>query len=77
VTGLSHALNKFGAAIVCIHSANLRPVKWAWLAQAGIALVPLAIAPLNPRIIATALLLLLLFLCFIAQTAVLVTNCRL
>jgi hypothetical protein len=36
----------------------------------------LVLAPFSPQIIATALLL-LLFLCFIAQTAVLVANRRL
>jgi hypothetical protein len=41
-----------------------------------IALVALGLAPLSSQIIATAILL-LLFLCFIAQTAVLVTNRRL
>jgi low temperature requirement protein LtrA len=50
--------------------------QWVWLAQAGIALVALAHSPLSSQIIATALLL-LLFLCFIAQTAVLVANRRL
>jgi low temperature requirement protein LtrA len=50
--------------------------EWVWLGQAGIALVALALAPLSSQIIATALLLLLL-LCFIAQTAVLVANRRL
>jgi low temperature requirement protein LtrA len=47
-----------------------------WLTQLGIALAALALAPLNSQIIATALLL-LLFLCFIAQTAALVANRRL
>ena len=44
-----------------------------WLSQVGIALVALALAPLNAQIIATAVLL-LLFLCFVAQTAVLNAN---
>lgn len=43
---------------------------WVWLSQSSIALVALALAPLSSQIIATALLL-LLFLCFVAQTAVL------
>jgi low temperature requirement protein LtrA len=47
-----------------------------WLLQGGIAIVALALAPLSSQIIATALLL-ILFLCFIAQTAVLVANRRL
>jgi hypothetical protein len=47
-----------------------------WLSQVVIALVALALAPFSPQIIATALLL-LLFLCFIAQTAVLMANRRL
>jgi low temperature requirement protein LtrA len=50
--------------------------QWVWLSQAVIALVALALGPLSSQIIATALLL-LLFLCFIAQTAVLVANHRL
>src|SRR5437660_11574714 len=44
-----------------------------WLSQAGIALGPLTLAPLSTKIIATGILLLLL-LCFAAQTAVLVAN---
>jgi low temperature requirement protein LtrA len=47
-----------------------------WLSQASIALVALVLAPLSSQIIATAILL-LLFLCFIAQTVVLATNRRL
>ena len=50
--------------------------QWVWLVQGAIPIVALALAPLNSQIIATALLL-LLFLCFIAQTAVLVANRRL
>ena len=50
--------------------------QWVWLVQGAIPIVALAVAPLNSQIIATALLL-LLFLCFIAQTAVLVANRRL
>ena len=50
--------------------------QWMWLVQIGIALAALPLAPLNSQIIATALLL-LLFLCFIAQTATLVANRRL
>jgi hypothetical protein len=50
--------------------------QWVRLSQAGIAIAALALAPLSSRIIATALLL-ILFLCFIAQTAVLVANRRL
>jgi low temperature requirement protein LtrA len=46
---------------------------WVWFSQAGIALFALALAPLNVQIIATAVLL-FLFLCFIAQTALLVAN---
>jgi low temperature requirement protein LtrA len=49
--------------------------EWVWLVQAGIALLALALASLSSQIIATALLL-LLFLCFIAQTAVLLANRR-
>ena len=49
---------------------------WVWLLQAGIALVTFVLAPLSSQIIATAILL-LFFLCFIAQTAVLVANRRL
>jgi hypothetical protein len=49
---------------------------WVWLSQSSIALVALALAPLSSQIIATALLL-LLFFCFVAQTAVLVRNQRL
>jgi low temperature requirement protein LtrA len=49
--------------------------QWVWLSQAGIALVALALAPLSSQIIATALLL-LLFLCFMTQTALLVANHR-
>jgi low temperature requirement protein LtrA len=56
------------------HAGSRR--QWLWLAQAGIALAALALAPLSSQIIATAILL-LLFLCFIAQTAVLVANRRL
>ena len=49
--------------------------RWLWLSQAGIALFALALAPLSLKIIATALLL-LLFFCFVAQTAMLVANHR-
>jgi low temperature requirement protein LtrA len=49
---------------------------WVWLSQPCIALVAMGLAPLSSQLIATAILL-LLFLCFIAQTAVLVTNRRL
>lgn len=49
---------------------------WVWLSQSSIALVALALAPLSSQIIATALLL-LLFFCFVGQTAVLVRNQRL
>jgi len=49
--------------------------RWIWLLQVGIALVGLTLAPLDSQIIATAVLL-LLFLCFIGQTAVLVANHR-
>jgi low temperature requirement protein LtrA len=44
-----------------------------WLSQAGIALGVLSLAPLSAQIIATAVLL-FLFLCFVAQTTVLVAN---
>lgn len=44
-----------------------------WLSQAGIALGALTLAPMSTQIIATGILLLLL-LCFAAQTAVLVAN---
>ena len=47
--------------------------RWIWLSQAGIAFVALALAPLSSHIIATAVLL-LLFLCFVAQTALLLAN---
>jgi hypothetical protein len=50
--------------------------RWAWLVQGGIPILALALAPLNSQIIATALLL-VLFLCFIAQTAGLLANRRL
>lgn len=49
--------------------------KWVWLSQVVIALVAVVLAPFSPQIIATALLL-LLFLCFMAQTAVLMANRR-
>ena len=49
---------------------------WVWLSQACIAVVAVAFAPLSSQIIATALLL-ILFLCFIAQTLVLFVNQRL
>ncbi len=48
---------------------------WVWLSQLGIALFILALGVVNVQIIATGVLL-LLFLCFAAQTAVLVTNNR-
>jgi low temperature requirement protein LtrA len=54
-----------------VHSSR----RWIWLSQVSIALFALALAPLSSQIIATALLLLLV-LCFIAQTAVLITNHR-
>ena len=44
-----------------------------WLSQLGIALFALVLAPLNAQIIATAALL-LLFLCFAGQAAILVMN---
>jgi low temperature requirement protein LtrA len=50
--------------------------EWVWLGQAGIALGALALAPLSSQIVATVLLL-LLFFCFIAQTALLVASHRL
>jgi len=46
---------------------------WVWLSQLGIALFTLALGLVNVQIIATGVLL-LLFLCFAAQTAVLVAN---
>jgi low temperature requirement protein LtrA len=49
---------------------------WVWLAQAGVALVALALAPWGSQIIATAVLLILL-VCFVAQTVVLIANRRL
>ena len=49
--------------------------QWLWLSQSSIALFALALAPLSSQIIGTALLL-LLFLCFIAQTTVLIANHR-
>jgi low temperature requirement protein LtrA len=67
-------------AIMGIAATSERYVRsrrqWVWLSQAVTALVALALGPLSSQIIATALLL-LLFLCFIAQTAVLVANHRL
>jgi hypothetical protein len=47
-----------------------------WFAQVGTALAVLALAPWSSQIIATALLL-ILFLCFVGQTAVLLANRRL
>jgi low temperature requirement protein LtrA len=64
-----------GIAATSEHHVRSRR-EWVWLVQAGIALLALALAPLSSQIIATALLL-LLFLCFIAQTAVLLANGRL
>ena len=61
-----------GIAATSEHHVRSRR-EWVWLVQAGIALLALALAPLSSQIIATALLL-LLFLCFIAQTALLVAN---
>jgi hypothetical protein len=49
---------------------------WVWLWQAGIAAVALALGPLSSQISATAILL-LFFVCFIVQTALLVANRRL
>jgi low temperature requirement protein LtrA len=46
---------------------------WAWLAQVAIAVLVLGLAPLASRIVATALLL-VLFLCFVGQTALLLIN---
>src|SRR5438876_2912122 len=46
---------------------------WVWLSQPGVALFTLALGLVNVQIIATGVLL-LLFLCFAAQTAVLVAN---
>jgi hypothetical protein len=49
------------------------PRAWLWLSQLAIALFALGLAPMNVQIIAT-MTLLLLFLCFAAQTAVLIGN---
>lgn len=46
---------------------------WVWVSQVSVAFATLALAALSAQIIATALLL-LLFLCFVAQIAVLVAN---
>jgi low temperature requirement protein LtrA len=51
------------------------PRRWPWLLQISIALVALTFAPLNSQIIATGVLL-ILFMCFVSQTATLVTNRR-
>jgi len=48
---------------------------WVWLAQVAIAVVILSLGPLAARIIATALLL-VLFFCFVGQTALLLNNQR-
>ena len=56
------------------HASSRRP--WVWFAQVGTALAVLALAPWSSQIIATALLL-ILFLCFVGQTAVLLANRRL
>jgi low temperature requirement protein LtrA len=49
---------------------------WVWVLQVGIAFATLGLAPLSAQIIATAVLL-LLFLGFAAQTAILIANHRL
>ncbi|PYJ92006.1 MAG: hypothetical protein DME62_14425 [Verrucomicrobia bacterium] len=48
---------------------------WLWFAQVAVAIVVLGLAPVASRIIATALLL-VLFLCFVGQTALLLINQR-
>jgi len=48
---------------------------WVWLAQVAIAIFILSLGPLASRIIATALLL-VLFFCFVSQTALLLINQR-
>jgi hypothetical protein len=48
---------------------------WLWLAQVAIAVFVLSLGPLASRIIATALLL-VLFFCFVAKTALLFINQR-
>src|SRR5436190_11531224 len=48
---------------------------WVWLAQVLIAVFVLSLGPLASRIIATALLL-VLFFCFVGQTALLLVNQR-
>jgi low temperature requirement protein LtrA len=48
---------------------------WVWLAQVAIAVFVLSLGPLASRIIATALLL-VLFFCFVGQTALLLINQR-
>jgi len=48
---------------------------WVWLAQVAIAVFVLSLGPLASRIIATALLL-VLFFCFVGQTALLLVNQR-
>src|SRR5438094_483029 len=48
---------------------------WVWLAQVAIAVFVLSLGPLAARIIATALLL-VLFFCFVGQTALLLINQR-
>jgi len=48
---------------------------WVWLAQVAIAIFILSLGLLASRIIATALLL-VLFFCFVGQTALLLINQR-
>jgi hypothetical protein len=61
-----------GIAATSEHHARQQRV-WVWVSQVSIAFAVLGLAALSAQIIATAMLL-LLFLCFAGQTAVLVAN---